>query len=239
MNKTNRKLESNLVFFIAVFVVLFFVSNAFCETVGNSVCKQLYGELKSIREEIRSFMGDKTSFDTEKDKPLFDAYLKYDEIYKGLYAQKCLPLPVIKSVKNINESASLQLFFINSVQFFPWVLEYTEKGVPSYELQVEEKKIPETSKVCLFKFEAIDDFYGLVISCPFVKLEKQWKLTKYQITKKGNTITDGKVFTQEEIGKPYVIGIARVWFDLSSIKLEPEVKAWFEKEFRTLRGIIK
>jgi len=228
-----------LLYLILIFLIVFFSNNAFCEADKTDTCHQIYSELKTLRKNIRTLMGDKTAFDKEKDKPLFDAYLKHDELYKKLYTEKCLPLPGLKKADEIKEATPLYLFFINSVKFYPWVLEYKDKGVSLYELFFDEKKIPEQAKVCLFKFEKLDDFFGLVISCPFAQIEKSWKLDKYKITKNGEPINNGIVFTKEELGRNYMIGWFRFCSDLSSIKLEPEMKSWFEKEIGTLRGLIK
>jgi|YNPMSStandDraft_1061717.scaffolds.fasta_scaffold37785_2 hypothetical protein len=225
--------------------MVFFSNNAFCEAYKKDTCHQIYSELKTLRENIRTLMGDKTAFDKEKDKPLFDAYLKYDELYKKLYAEKCLPLPLLRKTDEIKETTSLYLFFINSVQYFLWALEYKNKGVSLNELFFNEKKVPEQVKACLFKFDELKmlnsfgDSLELVISCPFAQIEKSWELNKYKITQNGEPIKNGIVFTKEELGKNYTISWFRFCSDLSSIKLEPEIKAWFDKEMGTLRGLIK
>ncbi|NPV51709.1 MAG: hypothetical protein HPY60_11025 [Candidatus Methanofastidiosum sp.] len=213
---------------LVVFITLLSFSVAFAE--NQQTCESLYSEMKQLREEIRTLMEDKTAFDTEKDKPLFDSYLRYDKLYKSLFENRCLSLPAVNKTSDIEGKTSLQLFFINSIQFFPWLLEYKNKNVSLYELYLPEKKIPENIKYCVFKFETINDFYGTVISCPFASLEKQWIFTKFTITRNGEQIKDGIVFPANPPERNYIIGMAKMWFELSTIRLEPEIKAWFDKE---------
>jgi len=231
---------------ITLVLATLFASLAYCETDKQQQCKQIYEEFKLLREKIRAQIGDKTSFDVDRDKELFETYIKYKDKDKEFNAKGCTQLPLLMQIENTDKNSPLNLFFVYSLHLFPWTLEYQQQRIPLYNLGpkyinyvIKDPEIAfKDTKACIFRAPRI----GLLeISCPFIQLEKQWSYDEpYKITRAGNLIEKNEpIIKKGEMGSLYDIYLTGFWIDISNIKLEPEMKTWFEKEFGTLRKIIK
>lgn len=228
--KGGRTMKKMLSLLVLSLLVVFFANNAFCETQqkeetwAKDTCNQAYNELKALQEKIRTLMGNKTTFDVEKDKDLYDTLTKYinqylSQYYSFHYDNECDVFPVIRRVKNLNNELPLQLILSSDSREFPWVYEYANKGIPVYESKLTPFGTLENVKVCLLSYESgkrLNDHSVLTINCPFAHIEKSWEMPIYQLAKDG---------------KPVFV-LSSLWGDyLPAIKLEPEIRAWFEKEF--------
>ncbi|WP_353685941.1 hypothetical protein [Thermodesulfovibrio sp. 3462-1] len=231
---------------VCLLAVLFsFTCTAFA-TEEQTNCNALFKEIVLMRDAMRQQIAGRTTFDLEKDKALFVDLFKLRAKEEQMAALGCFIVPAF-DLDEVKKTTGLTLVIYDPSKEkgirYSWALHYLGKGLNIRRVSNPKqadlvKKVPPTAPVCFLEGEGDLFNQTVVVRCPFVSLEKHWPITQYRITLGGKEQAPLDPFKISD-EYPFLSAIFAS-FIFSEIKLEPEIKAWFEKEFGPkTRGFIK